>query len=369
MKIALLIDSLGFGGAQRQMANLAAELKNAGHEILFVRYRSDDFYLPLLQKAQIQPVSIKGSNLVMRALKIRKTLRVYQPEAVISFMDASNFYAALASFEKHPWKLIIGERISNPDRFTSRKSKLLKWVMQNRADGICCNSKSAENLWRKYYPQCEHKLCTIYNIVDVPQISAEPTRDGKIRLLVAARYEKEKNLQGVNEAIKLLDDADKQKMELHWFGKANVGAGPDSPLEKAKTAVQEYGLEKCVFLHPATDQIHQEMAKADFVALFSFLEGLPNGILEGMFLKKPIIMSKVSDYAVLVDEGNGFCCDPNSVEEIAAAIRSAIHTTPEQRQTMGEKSYQKIQEVCSREAVIGQWAQLIGAVRAGKSTK
>lgn len=360
MKIALLIDSLGFGGAQRQMANLAVELKNTGNEVLFLRYRADDFYLPLLEKAGIQPVLVGGSNLVSRAMQIRKELKAYGPEVVISFMDASNFYGALASFGKHPWKLIIGERISNPARFTSHQGKVLKRVMENRADAICCNSKSAEDLWRKYYPCAEDKLCTIYNIVDVPQVDVAPANDGKTRFLVAARYEQEKNLFGVIEAIKTLTPDEQQKMELHWFGKTNIGADGESPQEKAEALLKTYDLDSCVFLHPATEQIHEEMAKADFVSLFSFMEGLPNAILEGMSLKKPIVMSKVSDYAVLVDEGNGFCCDPNSVEEIAAAIRSAIHTTPEQRQAMGQCSYNKIQKVCSRETVVAQWCELIG---------
>lgn len=359
MKIALLIDSLGFGGAQRQMANLAIELKNAGHDVLFLRYRADDFYLPLLQRAEIQPVLVGGSNLVTRALQIRKNLREYRPEIVVSFMDASNFYAALASFGKHTWKLIIGERISNPARFTSRQGKVLKWVMENRADAISCNSKSSEELWRKYYPRSEKKLCTIYNIVDVPQVDAKPANDGKTRFLVAARYEKEKNLFGVIEAIRTLTCEEREKMELHWFGKANIGADGESPQEKAKALIKEYGLESCLYLHPATDKIHEEMAKVDFVSLFSFMEGLPNAILEGMALKKPIVMSKVSDYAVLVDETNGFCCDPASAEDMAAAIRSAINTTPEQRQAMGQKSYEKIQKVCSREAVVAQWTALI----------
>lgn len=361
MKIALLIDSLGFGGAQRQMANLAVELKKAGNDVLFMQYRNDDFYAPLLQKAEIQPVCVGGKNFLHRTFLIRKKLHQYRPEILISFMDASNFYAALASFGKHSWKLIIGERISNPTRFTSRQGKILKWVMANRADAICSNSKSAEALWRKYHPRYAGELCTIYNIVDVSPVSAEPLADGKIRFLVAARYEKGKNLSGVIEAVNALTDAEREKMELHWFGKANVGAA--GSLETANEKIKQYGLENCIFLHPATDRIHAEMAKADFVSLFSFMEGLPNAILEGMALKKPIVMSKVSDYAVLVDESNGFCCDPKSVEDIANAIRSAIHTAPEQRQAMGQKSYEKIQNVCSRQAVVGQWLSLIDNVR------
>ena len=41
MKIVLFIDGLGFGGAQRQIVNLAVELKRGGHEIEFLCYNRD----------------------------------------------------------------------------------------------------------------------------------------------------------------------------------------------------------------------------------------------------------------------------------------------------------------------------------------
>jgi len=358
MRITMLIDSLGFGGAQRQLANLAAELKKRGHEVTFVCYRKDDFYRSILDQAGIVPIFAEHKNLIFRALKIRKIIGKSMPDIVISFMDAPNFYASLASFGKK-WRLIIGERICNSSRFTSRKGKLLKRVMAKRADAICCNSQSAADLWKKYFPETKDKLCTIYNIVEFPKTEMKPKIDGKTRFLVAARYEKEKNLSGVINGISSLSDEEKEKIELHWFGKANVESGPDSELEKAKKSVEKLGLTKQIFLHPATDRIHDEMAKADFVSLFSFMEGLPNAILEGMALKKPIVMSKVSDYAVLVNEENGFLCDPSDPEDIAVALRNALDTTPEQREKMGQRSCEKLLSVCSKDVIVDKWQELI----------
>ena len=44
MKILLLIDSLGSGGAQRQMVTLAALLKQRGQEVSFLLYADDGFF-------------------------------------------------------------------------------------------------------------------------------------------------------------------------------------------------------------------------------------------------------------------------------------------------------------------------------------
>ena len=194
MKLLLLIDSLGCGGAQRQLANLAVELKKCGHDIRFVRYWDDNFYLPLLEKNEIRPILINQKNMFLRALRIRSLLRSEKPDVVISFLDAPNFYASLASFGRHSWKLIVGERNCNVQSFTSRFGKIVRGVIAKKADVISCNSQSAADLWTSFYPGVKEKLITIYNIVEQPKGEGLPVSDGKIRFVVAARVERAKGL-------------------------------------------------------------------------------------------------------------------------------------------------------------------------------
>ena len=359
MKIVLLIDGLGFGGAQRQIANLAVELKKHHHDVSLVRYHKDDFYLPLLNKENINPITVESKNAISRVVKIRRTIRKLNPDVLISFMGTPNFYASISSAGKHSWKLIVSERIADEKLFVSRKSKLFRDFQAKYADAIVCNSKTAQGLWEKYYPETKNKLSTIYNIIDVPEIAIETKNDGKCRLLVAARYEREKNLDGMLKAVMLLTNEERDKLEIHWYGKSNVVEATESVLDNGNNFIKENCLEQCVFLHPATDKIYPLMAESDFVSLFSHMEGLPNSIIEGMSFKKPIVMSAVSDYDILVDESNGFLCDPNSTQSIADALRNAINTTQEQRKKMGKCSYEKIQKICSREAVVAEWEYVL----------
>lgn len=359
MKVTLLADSLGFGGAQRQIANLAVELNAHGYEVEFIRYRKDDFYRPILESANIEPRLVSHKLAPIRMLKLKKAIKRSSPDVVISFLTVANFYACVAAIGKHKWKTVISERLADEPSFLDKKKKILRSVQAKYADVIVCNSKCAENLWKKYFPKVENKLTTIYNIIEVPDIQHEPRDDGKCRLVVAARYESVKNLQGMLQAVNLLSDDEKNKLEIHWYGKSNVEGAAESVLGKGEDFIKQNKLEKCVFLHPATDKIYSIMAQADFVSLFSFMEGLPNAIIEGMTLKKPIVMTAVSDYDVLVNESNGFLCDPNSPESIADALRSAINTTQEQREKMGQCSYEKVQKICSRETVVAQWEGLL----------
>lgn len=359
MEITLLIDSLGFGGAQRQIANLAVALKQKGHKINFLQYRKDNFYASILQKAEIVPVVIDSTNFINRALQIRKAIRSLEQDVVIAFLGMPSFYACVASCGFRKWKLITSERNANVTTFTSTKQKLLKRFQLHCSDMIVNNSKCAQGLWAKYVPKSKDKLTTIYNIIDVPNQEATPAEDGISRILVAGRYEEQKNLLGMIAGVNLLSEEERNKLEIHWYGKANVSNAASSIFARGCDLIRANHLEHCVFLHPATDQIHDLMAQSDYVALFSHFEGLPNAIIEGMSLKRPVIMSKVSDYQVLVDERNGFVCDPSSTQDIAKAIEAAIHTTYEQRNVMGQQSCDRIQSICSREVVVEQWLRLI----------
>ncbi len=359
MKIVLLVDSLGFGGAQRQIVNLAIELKKGGHDIHFIRYRNDDFFLPLLSANGIKPINIDEKNLCLRALKIRKTIRSILPDIVISFLDSPNFYASLATIGKHHWKLINSERLANESSFVNRKTKIIKSIQARYADIIVCNSKCAENLWRKYYLKYETKFTTIYNVMEIPDYPSVTRDDGKCRILVAARYEPVKNITGMIRAVTLLTQNEKNKLEIHWYGNENHIVNAVSERETAMHMVKENHLENCVFLHSATDTIYELIAETDFVGLFSFMEGLPNSIIEGMYLNKPIVMSKVSDYRVLVDESNGYLCNPKNDNDIADALRKAINTSSDDRKKMGLVSHEKICRQCSRDVLMKQWNDMI----------
>ena len=359
MRIALLIDSLGSGGAQRQIVNLAIELKRRGHCVDLVYYHQDEFHMATLLKADISPILVSNSGAISRLVGIRKQLKALNPEIVIAYLNTPGFCASVASLGKHNWKLIVSERNANRDAFLNKKSNLMKYVQAKVADQIVCNSWSARKLWEEFFPNASQKIETIYNIIDVPQIELSNHRESKCKIVVPARYDSEKNLDGLLQALLLLSEEERQALEIHWYGRNRVGDEIVEVYRKGIDYINEHGLQHCISLNSETNMIYPIMAEADFVALFSHREGLPNAIIEGMTLKKPVVMSKVSDYAVLVNEENGFLCNPNSSEDIARALRGAISTSPAQRTEMGNKSYEKIKTICSRDVVISQWEDIL----------
>ena len=162
------------------------------------------------------------------------------------------------------------------------------------------------------------------------------------------------------EAVDLLSDEMKSRLEINWYGRAEITTGYTEVYEKATAMIKERKLGDTIKLHNETDKIYKIMSESDVVGLFSTVEGLPNTICEAMALGKPIIMSKVSDYDVLVD-GNGFLCDPFSVESILEALENILIASDDELIKMGKQSHHMADLLFDDEIIVNQWIDVIKA--------
>lgn len=363
MRILLFIDNLGSGGAQRQMVNLALLFQEKGHHVRFITYNQGDFFKPALDEAGIIVDCLESNKPIHRILKIRKYIRSGNQDLVISFLETPNFIACLSAVGGRRWKLITNERSAKVESFTVPRGRLFKFF-ERFSDRIVCNSVNAQKLWEQHYPQYTDKLLTIYNpvLIEKEDIdTAEPKKDGKIHIVVAASYQYLKNMNGLIEALNMLKDEDKSRLNVDWFGRTEVTTGNTKAYEEAVEKIAKYGLTN-INLHEVTKDIILIMSEADFIGLFSKFEGLPNVICEGMTLGKPIIMSKVSDYNMLVADDNGFLCDAEDPESIKEALIKAINLPREKIHQMGMNSSKKAEKLFNRDIIVEKWLSLIDSI-------
>lgn len=358
-KILLFIDNLGSGGAQRQLVNLAILLKNHSYDVSMAVYGDNPFYKHILDDENIPVSLVKNNGTLSRILATRRFIRRAGADVVIAFLETPGFLACLAKVGGAKFKLVTNELSAKMSTFTSKRNRIFNFF-ERYSDAKICNSENAKKMWEKYYPQYKDKYGVIYNPVIIPaeeNLSQSTPGGEKRRITVAASYQKLKNPLGVIEALNLLSPEERERLEIEWYGRAEVTTGNTEIYDRAQALIKEYGLSSCIRLNPETSEIYQKMAESDAVGLFSTVEGLPNAICEGMMLGKPIIMSRVSDYDVLTD-GNGFPCDPTP-ESIKDALKEFLATPTEALKEMGDISRQKAMKLFSREAIAKQWVALI----------
>src|SRR5690606_24309284 len=127
MNILCVIDSLGSGGAQRQLVNLALAFQERGHKVDFLVYHCDPFYYQVLSEYRIKIIEVLEDNYIKRILKMRHIIRKGNYDSVLSFLEAASFICTVAGFPYRNWTLTVGERSANPNILKSFKLKLYRW--------------------------------------------------------------------------------------------------------------------------------------------------------------------------------------------------------------------------------------------------
>jgi glycosyltransferase involved in cell wall biosynthesis len=338
VKIVMLTESLGSGGAERQVCTLASEFTRRGHEVRVVTYAPGDFYRPLLERDNIEHVSLGGKGKLSWAIKIRRFLRDDCQDVVLVFLAGPATYAELAGLPSRNWGLVVSER-----SFTARPRVDVKRLLHGLADYVVTNSHATRLMIEQGGLVPSRKLVTIYNAVRLETCDEEPSEQRCIqglRLVVAARVTKEKNVEGLLQALSLFTDRHgRGSLWVGWYGNQSADA---ELYEEMCRKRRHLGLEETIQFHPPTPQIHEIMRRSDAILLPSFYEGLPNTVCEGMMLGKPILMSAVCDAGNLVEEGrNGYLFDPNSPATIAGALSRFAALSGAARGEMGEVSRKK----------------------------
>ena len=359
-RILILAMNLNSGGAERQTVAIAKALKDQGCDVTVACYSKGDFYLPELENAGINVVWMIEKRYIRRVIRFRKLIRKGRFDAVISLLVTPNIINLLSAIGGKKWKVILGERSAKGEFFKSIKAEFIK-VMLGYADTLVCNSENATSIWKNLAPRYSQKIKCIYNLLPQyhPTSGYIPRKYGRVNIVVAASYQPLKNMKRLILAVGKLGELDRCKIHIDWYGQTDVANLGTGPYDESVAMIVKNKLESIISLNPPTKNIYDVMYEADVIALVSEVEGLPNVICEALMLGKPVIMSTVSDYDILVGRNNGYVCNPLDVNSIKSALERIINLNEENLLAYGSNSYKIYQEFFSNESIIDAWIRLI----------
>ncbi len=354
------------GGAERQMVTLARLLHTKGYQVAYLCSNTGGYFqndldasgIPIIRVPDTTFGSLLGIPILRKLVFIQKILRKEQPETVISFLWFWNFANAfLSKFTRLNDKVITGLRFHRDWSKLSFKDKFYLFF-ERYADVKVSNSEHSKKEFIRHFPEMASKMLTIYNMVNLPEITSHyiPRKNNRLNIIVPASYYDIKNPMGLLDALSTMSQEEAQRIHIDWYGNIKNG---ERLYNLMVQFIQDHHLSDVIELHDATKDIINKMNEADVVALFSKSEGLPNSICEGMMLGKPIIMSRVSDYEIMVDAMNGFLCDSNDVKSIKDALISSSSLTDENLMKMGEQSKFRAQKLFSADSILQQWIDIL----------
>lgn len=357
--ILLFIDSLGAGGAQRQLAGLAVMLQKRGYGVKVVTYYNHPFYLHVLQENGIaySCLNIKSKRCLPKLLKV---IREFNADCIISYQTDPNIMACLAAAITGT-RLIVSER--NTHQSVSFKDRIA-FFLYRWAAFVVPNSFSEESFLRAYCSSLKSKLMTIPNFVDLDHFAVghRQIRHIAMRLVVVASVKESKNTKNFILAFKKAVDAGLQ-LTAEWYGvnpKENDLAENNAYTDECMQMISQLNLKGQLKLLPKIKNIAQAYREADVFCLPSHFEGTPNAICEAMAASLPVVCSRVCDNSRYVEQGvNGMLFDPDNVDEMAQVLLAVDKMSVEQLQAWGKNSRERAEKMCNKKNFTESYISLI----------
>ena len=327
MRVLLVIDHFGSGGAQRQMVELACGLKRRGHHVeMLIYYPQYDFFRARIDEHGIfvHEYEKKWKGFSLGVFWRLRALMRGNVDVVLSYLNSANVYSELAKLTSKSAPLIVSERSSHHADKSWLGAKARR-LLHACADCVVVNSQSQAD-WVRRNAWLREKVACIYNGVELEKFTADPQipdSPDDLRLLAIGRVGPEKNILNLVRALKLLHAQASYVPLVSWVGRRDTD-------DRHRTYSREVDAlldstpevkERWTWLGERKD-IPELLCENHALVHASFYEGLPNVVCEALSATTPVIVSSVCDHPLLVAEGErGFLFTPDDPESIADAIQ------------------------------------------------
>lgn len=369
MRITLVIDSLGAGGAQRVMTSMARVWAEEGRKVTLITLdpaESDFFELhPAIERIAL---GVSGEsknsaaalrNNMLRTRALRAAIAESRPDAVISFIDRTNVLTLLAVLGLR-LKVIVSERVH--PQFHSIG---LVWAMLRR---IIYPTASALVVQTQAIKQWAERLVTKEKIFVVPNPVlplGDPDRED-----VALRETVRSQLgfpKGTIIAIGRLTAQKGFDLLIRAFAKiasshadwALVIVGEGEERNALQKLSSDLGISNRVHFLGVQKNAASLLANADLFIMPSRFEGFPNVLLEAMACGLPVISFDCPSGPgeIIRHQIDGLLVPPEDVGELANAM-SELMMHPDERAGMGTKAKAVIERFCL-DKIMQMWDDIL----------
>jgi glycosyltransferase involved in cell wall biosynthesis len=290
-KILFVTFNLRGGGAERVMVNLINSLSNKGHNIRLLLLEDkegsylDDIECPL----EIICLRKRSRYDVLRLLfNIRRVIKDYKPDVVISFLHYANILNIIASFIlKKNYKLIISERNYTRKYLPLERFSLLKkWLLMftyPRADMIVAVSESIKSALSEYIKVPLEKIKTIYNPLAIENIKNKCqedlyhpffTKQGGHVIISVGRLSQQKRFDRLLRAFSIL----RKKIDNIYL----IILGEGGLRKDLEDLAVRLNIDEVVDFPGFKKNPYAWITKSDIFVLSSDYEGFPNSLIEAM---------------------------------------------------------------------------------------
>ncbi len=355
MKVAHLIDALGWGGAQTLLLTFAKTAHYFDVETVVIGVKPDASRSPLpemLEKAGAQVVVFPFTKIYdPRAVPtIAEFLKKEHIDVIQTHLSHANIYGCMAGGIAHiPRIATLHNTRARSQGRTGMRQSMEHYCLRNGATRVVAVGQNVAKAFSNVVKP--DRIDVIPNAVtpgirlcneERQALRAELVEDPARPLLVAVgRLTAQKGYEDMLNAFALAVKAHPQA------ALAIIGAGE---LEaELKDQIHSLGLERNIYLIGPRSDVPRLLAASDIFLNSSLWEGLSIAMLEAMEAGLPVVATRVGDAEKLLSNGNGLLVEANHVEAFAVALTRLLGNSDE-RSSMGRSARKFVDENYSARA-------------------
>lgn len=359
LKIAILTQSLGSGGAERFVANLGSKLTDCGFHVSIVSFTDRRDY-PLDPRATFHSLNHVGVDSTCRTLsRLTSFLRESKADILISNGRYTGQFAGQACKTLNvKWISRLGNQFVNSRKTVSEFFGRL-WYSRviRHADVIVCNSRQGVEDISSRFPHVASRVRFIPNWCALPSHLATPGVKAKMRLLWVGRLVPGKR---PNLFLRLIENLSPQ-FDIEGF---LYGDGPMS--EPLMREIRDNQLSCRVHLKGFSDEMALDLSQGDLLVFTSVSEGMPNVLIEAGAVGLPVVSTNC-DFGpreiLRCDAGweTGVLVPVDDLQSLTKETRALLNSRERLRQ-MGRNAREHVERNFTCERVFPAWLDLLGGV-------
>ena len=312
--VVLVVDDLGYGGAEGQVVELANNLDKSRFDVHICTLSN---HIPFSNKLRnpehvVHTVIRKSRFDITVVIRLAYLLRKLKADIVHGFLFSAEIASRLAG-RMAGTKVVVGSE-RNANRIEIRKRSILAYRFTQRCvDVIIANSNAGAKSHGRIYNRPPSDYRVVHNGVDTERFRPKDGTTIRKKLGIPvqcpvvgvfAAFRKQKNHSMLFRAFKLVLDS---------FPEARLLIVGDQPADqRRKTNSYKVQLDRlpddlgirhrCMFLGHQGNTEHLYPA-CDVTVLSSLHEGTPNVLLESMACGVPVVATNVCDNEYIIRDG------------------------------------------------------------------
>ena len=317
-KILFTLPNLNGGGAERVIVNIIKSLDKDKYDIkLLLVDRIGDFLELVPEYVEIISLDTKRTRNALPLLV--KAIKEVNPEIIFSTTNRMNILVLISSYFINKQIKIYVREPSLPSAQIKNKNisflyQMLIRILYPRAYRVVAQTDEMKEEIQKYFGINKENIITLMNPIDTEMIdrnlkNIENHFDEKyINLVAVGRLSYAK---GYDILIEAMRDVVKEKNNYRLY---ILGEGEDR--KKLEDMIKDFGIEQNVFLLGFQKNPHKYIKYANAFVLSSRWEGLPNVVLESLYIGIPVIATKVVKILdeLIIDGINGYLVNIDSID-------------------------------------------------------